>query len=181
MTAGSQAQERKQSEGNPIHEHWTKPELPRFPTIETNAQLDWVVWSAGEEAVGVVEGFRASPGVVEDHHRQHKHALPISAPIDFDVVHGFGSRLYFGPWSRWTGPSLGARDCTRAVVGSAGVAEQLADDVGRLLICALGPMRVDLHGGGAIGVAQPRGHGRNGYAGVEELCGLEVAEVVQPN
>ena len=77
--------------------------------------------------------------------------------------------------------SLGARDCTRADVGSAGVAEQLADDVGRLLIGALGPVRVDLHGGGAIGVAQPRGHCRNGYAGVEELCGLEVAEVVQPN
>ncbi len=61
---------------------------------------------------------------------------------------------------------------------SVGVAEQLADDVCRLLVGTLGAVRVDLHRGGAIGVAQPCGHGRHGYPGVKELRGLEVAEVV---
>ena len=147
-------------------------------------QLFEVVVDVAHDAVGAWSARcgGASPGDVEHHHRKHKHALPLSAPIDFDVVHGFGSRLYFGLGSRWTAPNEPRWPaCTRVVVESAGATEQLADDVGRLLICALGPMRVDLHRGGAIGVAQPGGHGRNGYAGVEELRGLEVAEVVQPN
>ena len=64
---------------------------------------------------------------------------------------------------------------------SAGVAEQPADDVCRLLVCTLGAVGVDLHRGGAVGVAKPRGHRRHGHAGVEELRGLEVAEVVEPD
>ena len=63
----------------------------------------------------------------------------------------------------------------------ASVAEQLAHDVGRLLVGALGPVSVDLHRGGAVGVTQPCGHGRHGNAGVEELGGLEVAEIVEPD
>ena len=52
------------------------------------------------------------------------------------------------------------------------------NDIGGLLISALGPMGVDLHRGGAVGMAEPRGHGRYRHASVEELRCLEVAEVV---
>ena len=61
------------------------------------------------------------------------------------------------------------------------VAEQLADDVGCLLVGTLGPVGVDLHRGRAVGVTQPCGHGRHGNTSVEELRGLEVAKVVEPH
>ena len=80
------------------------------------------------------------------------------------------------------GPSGVAQDAvvhrSDCVQGSACVAQQPSDDIGGLLIGALGPMGVDLHRGGAVRMSEPRGHGRYGHASVEELGCLEVAEVV---
>jgi len=74
-----------------------------------------------------------------------------------------------------------AKDAAGGITGrafSVGLAEQFAYDIGGLLIGPRGSMGVDLHRGGAVGVAESCGHGRHWHAGVEELGGLEVAEVV---
>ena len=59
-----------------------------------------------------------------------------------------------------------------------GVVEQFAHNMGGLLVSARRTVGVDLHRGRAVGVTEPCGHGRYWHAGVEELGGLEVAEVV---
>lgn len=59
-----------------------------------------------------------------------------------------------------------------------GVVEQFAHDMGGLLISARRAVRVDFHRGCAVGVTESCGHSRYRHAGVEELCRLEVTEVV---
>ena len=59
--------------------------------------------------------------------------------------------------------------------------ESGAKDLGRLLVGSFSAVGVDLHGGRAVGVAQPGGDRGNRNAGVEKLGGLPVAQVVQPD
>jgi len=60
-----------------------------------------------------------------------------------------------------------------------GGGEEIAHDVGGLLVGFFCGVGVDAEGGGAVGVAEAVGDGGDGDACVEELGGAEVAEVVQ--